>query len=441
MTPIAQTQVNVRLQLEGGLEVIEQALRLRGKLALQLSLPGWRRRLRKRLKLLQEVRAREGALADALERVERRARQEAWLEDHPVRGLIQTLERQENRLEALARRRLDALSIFSVGPGLGEALKALEFRALTVVAAPPVAGEAVLLAGQEDLDSLRWVWAVVLLVLAFPACYLLSHLMGLVSTSLIVLSMMAAFAMPVIGLVMVPVLRPPGRFWLTAERLVWKPSWGEPMQVKLSSIPAHGVSSSPHSPMFSPEEVSVAGGDREIILKGLPQAGQLWELLQSLVVSGALARRTSSQVNEVVVFKGVHIDKRFEVPQRTPGVVVLRSSYAAFLPASSGTDVPSLGGQEPSDVLLELLGRMRQVPDEHFDRFVEVALRERKGMHWEPGELSLELSPLPAPGARFSEREVHLRTHLHEVKGELRAGQRAVKALIFAQWGWRESGE
>ncbi len=77
-----------RIQLEGSLEVIEAAEARFEELLRLLGPFGWKRRLLARFAFLEEVCAREPEVAEALARVERRAQQERWPEDHPVREAL-----------------------------------------------------------------------------------------------------------------------------------------------------------------------------------------------------------------------------------------------------------------------------------------------------------------------------------------------------------------
>jgi hypothetical protein len=260
-----------RIQLEGRLERLEQAQGLYASLTRLLSGPGWQCRLRKNPGVLEAVRAQEASIVEALERVERRARQEQWPEQHPVRGILRTFQARRGALEALMRGRLEKLTL-RTGEGLPERLDRLKELVLGPAAPLPLESEEVLLHGSQNLVRL----ISRPLPLGLPLVILFALLVGplLPSQVLAVLYLLSCLGV-LIGLPLGMDLLKPGRFWLTPERLVWKPLLGEAVQVRLSSIPPGGIT--------QPRPTTVCiEGDRKLALVDLPEARKLAELLQRL---------------------------------------------------------------------------------------------------------------------------------------------------------------
>jgi hypothetical protein len=75
----------------------------------RLGAADWSDALRGQPELLRVAREQVPLLEEARACVARRARQQAWSEDHPLHGVLQTLQAQQTRLDALARKRLAGL--------------------------------------------------------------------------------------------------------------------------------------------------------------------------------------------------------------------------------------------------------------------------------------------------------------------------------------------
>jgi hypothetical protein len=175
-------------------------------------------------------------------------------------------------------------------------------------------------------------------------------------------------------------LRYTGRFQLTAKRLIWRPRFGEPVQVPLDSIPAEGLSALP-----AWGEVRVKGS-RTVTVRHVGQAGRLAGLIE-------LHRRRpflgtvdgTTRVGEVSVLPARRVQES--------GVAVLRPGYAAFLPAHRHAEVfHGLVGanalKPDADVTVELLvEQMRQLSEAEFDvRMREVVLASG-GELWHADEM------------------------------------------------------
>ena len=184
-------------------------------------------------------------------------------------------------------------------------------------------------------------------------------------------------------------LRYTGRFQLTAKRLIWRPRFGEPVQVELDSIPAEGLSALP-----TWGEVRIKGS-RTVTVRHVGEAGRLAGLLE-------LHRRRpfqgtvdgTTRVGEVSVLPARRVQE--------PGVAVLRPGYAAFLPAHRHAEVfhGLVGASAPkpdADVTVELLvEQMRLLSEAEFDvRMREVVLASG-GELWHADEM--RASPAPVSG-------------------------------------------
>jgi hypothetical protein len=258
-----------RIQLEGRLEVIERTRALQATLTRRLRGPGWQRRLRRRPGVLEALRAQEPVLAEALARVERRARQELWPEAHPARGLVRAFQAQRAGLEALLRARLERLTL-RTGATLPELLGRLEELVLAPPAPLPDEAEEVLLHGRQDL--LRMAYQRIPIYLP-----LLIVVGGWGSTRLSPEAVAVLYLLFCLGILLgVPVAMDfvkPGEFWLTPERLVWRAMFGQPVEVRLASIPPGGISSPRRNRLH-------VEGDRKLTLEELPQARELAALLE-----------------------------------------------------------------------------------------------------------------------------------------------------------------
>jgi hypothetical protein len=184
-------------------------------------------------------------------------------------------------------------------------------------------------------------------------------------------------------------LRYTGRFQLTSKRLIWRPRFGEPVQVPLDSSPAEGLSALP-----AWGEVRVKG-ERTVTVRHVGQAGRLAGLIE-------LHRRRpflgtvdgTTRVGEVSVLPARRVQADAGSGRREePGVAVLRPGYAAFLPAHRHAEVfhGLVGANVPkpdADVTVELLvEQMRQLSEAEFDvRMREVVLASG-GELWHADEM------------------------------------------------------
>lgn len=273
-----------RIQLEGRLEVIERAQALQATLLRRLTGPGWRFWLRRRPDVLAALWAQEAALTEALERVERRARQEQWPEDHPARWRVRGFLAQRARLEARLRGRLQRLTL-RMGASVPELLGRLEALVLAPAAQVPGEGELLLLHGLQDSD--RLVYRRVLL--ALPLLIVAGGALTLVLSAKVIGVLYLLFCLGVLvgPLVLTSALRP-GEFWLTRERLVWRTMGGQAVEVPLASIP-------PGCVVRLTANALRVEGDRIFTLTHLPRARELAELLEQACQRAAADSRASEQ--------------------------------------------------------------------------------------------------------------------------------------------------
>ncbi len=268
-----QVDASYIIQLEGALELIGRARKRYDVLLWWLALPGWRRRLRLKVGLLRATRGHEAGLLRALDRVERRAVQEQWPEHHPSREAVRALRARRNQLERLVRGRLAQAGSRSA-VSLLEGLEQLETLVLTPVPRVSSDDELVLLQGRQGYyqrSSRVYAWGAVLAIALFALSFPLGFL---VTEDAFLVCMMASLAVPLLATLVVHLL-PRGRYWLTAERLVWKPPLGERVQVRLASIPPDGIHLLP-----AHNGVRVVGGEGMVLVEDVPRAAHLADMLR-----------------------------------------------------------------------------------------------------------------------------------------------------------------
>lgn len=319
MATTPQSLESLRRQLEGRWELIERARERYTTLIRRLGSFQWKRALRGEPELLTQAREQEAELAGVLAYMEHRARLEQWTPDHPGLRVLQELRTRRAKLESLARKRL-ASSLSQQGESFPELLARLEALAREPGALPLQPDEPVLFEGAMS---------------AWPG---------------------------------------PGRFWLTPERLLWRPWFlGEPVQLKPESL--------------SPENIAVL--PRGITL--LPSAGQALKLKSMLELCRQLARQRHEppQVFDLITppmywhHPDYPSDKRW-------GLGVFGPHGMTFLPARP----PSLLGRlkrfvgfevrrpEPELRRLQVLvEQLRRLPSDTFDRALGALARARGEKH------------------------------------------------------------
>ncbi len=366
MRPSSLPPEPLRIQLEGALEVLEEGERLYVSLLRQLSAPRWRRRLKSHAGLLAQVRAHEPVLSEALARVERRARQESWPQEHPLRGTLRALRERHARLMSLARARLQRLGSRK-DAALGEVLAELEARVLEPAVPLPEASEEV----RIHVDQGRAL--PVLPILLITALEL--GVVGLFYARLPAWTL-GLLAVAFSGAMAAWWNLTSSQFWLTRERLVWRARSGEVVQAHLASLSAGDVELLPEGPTPTGVELRVRGA-RPFSIRSLKLRPSEWVTLLRALPAPA------GDVSPVEDFALVRCALasgrlgRFEAGE-VHGLLVLRPAYAAFVPVRYAA---SLG------LWRELLTRVRRLSPQALDRFVWMAVDREEGMYFNPEEV------------------------------------------------------
>lgn len=319
MATTPQSLESLRRQLEGRWALIERAREGYATLIQRLDSFQWKRALRGGPELLTQAREQEAELTGVLAYMEHRARLEQWTPDHPGLGILDELRARRAKLESLARKRL-AGSLSLKGESFPELLAQLEALALAPEALPLQPDEPVLLEG------------------AMPAW------------------------------------PDPGRFWLTPERLLWRPwFFGEPVQLKPESL--------------SPENIAVL--PRGLTL--LPSVGQTLKLKSMLELCRQLARQRHEppQVFDLITppmywhHPDYPSDKRW-------GLGVFGSHGMTFLPVRPPSLLERLKRFVGFEVrrpepelrrLRVLVEQLRRLPPDTFDRALGELARARGEKH------------------------------------------------------------
>lgn len=212
------------------MELIEAAASRYATLEKRLKSIAWKHQLRARPELTQEVLAQEEPLEEAIARARRRAELEGWPETLPALEPLRELLRRRARVEGLIRKRLEGLTGPTEAPSLKRDLAHLERLVRQVPSITLGPGETRLMEMQKDQSIPKPVAALILLVVP------LVHLLALTAGPTLLLGLLGVF----LTLLAAFILRS-GQFWLTSERLIWKPLLGEPLSVPLRSIREKGV--------------------------------------------------------------------------------------------------------------------------------------------------------------------------------------------------------
>jgi hypothetical protein len=306
---------DVRRQLEGRLEVVEAARERYGTLEALLSPSGWKRRVRERPGALREVLGQEVVLEEALARVHRRAEVHGWPESLPVLTTAREVKARRARLETLVRKRLGSLARSAGEASFGEMLTRLEALVLEPIPLEPKANEVRLLEGQPGGEEI-----VKPLVLTMVAMLWLIAISG--AAPLVPLGLMPLL------FVMLLVLRS-GKFWLTSERLVWKPFLGEPVQVPLASLSTGSVRLGDFGTTV------VVEGERTVRVRHVQDARQLATALEMHRHPPLRGSRLFGRLEDVACYPAT---LREGSPWRK-GFVILRRGVVCWVPEGAGTEL------------------------------------------------------------------------------------------------------
>ncbi|AKJ00668.1 hypothetical protein ATI61_12068 [Archangium gephyra] len=319
---------SLRRQLEGRWEHLERARERYTRLIQQLSSFRWQSALRGQPELLKETREHEAELTEVLAYVEHRARREQWPREHPGLRVLQELRTQRVKLEALAHKRL-AQAPLQNGASLAEALSGLETLTLALPPRPPGADDPVLF---EDW-MLSW-------------------------TS-------------------------PGRVWLTPNRLLWRPWFGDPVQLPLAAL-------QPEAVILLPGWIGLHVKRMGLTLFSLSYSKTLTSLLR-LCLRTVNMTHGQPQANAVATSPAYCRHVNHPSPERW-GLGVFGPHGATLLPTRHRTFL---------DVCLKLLGvpvlkllpaelrpleslveHLRQLPPGEFEHALRELTRARDGRFW-----------------------------------------------------------
>ncbi|WP_375768332.1 hypothetical protein NR798_42735 [Archangium gephyra] len=225
--------VDIRRQLEGGIETLEVAHARYVLLEKALLALEWQQETLRRLDTLRELVRQESGVVEALARLRQRARAEQWPETELALGLARKVERLRSRLEALTRKHLDIPA--DRESRLVDDLARIEQLLTWTMAAPLSPGERVLCQGGcPQRGPLPW----------FLVPYILGAMFGvwvwLLFFSRAIILRVVLMVLPE-SLVRDLLDRGPARFWLTGTRLVWRPAWCAPIHIPLHAIRPGGI--------------------------------------------------------------------------------------------------------------------------------------------------------------------------------------------------------
>lgn len=365
------TPEDVRVQLEGRVEVLEAALRRDAILESVLSGPGWKRRWREQPMLVPEWLGQEATVEEALERVSRRARVEGWADTLPVMEGLRELEACRERLKALVRKRLSRLVSVTGAPVLKVELARLDrlVRKRARLSLEP--GEELLFQAARSLPTTLGHRVPRALLLLYTYAYVLLH--SLLGMSWALVALVALMLPPVFWL-----WARSGRVWMTSKRLLWMPALGEAVSVPLSTIVPGGVQLGV-GPAF---DLKVDGEPRFQMseLVGAEALATLLELHSQPPLRGLV--RSGVRLGDVVVFFG---SLEEEGKATRYGCAVLRPAGVSFLPDEAGRQVLSVVTGRTSALapdVGQVVEQLRWLSGEEFDTWLTKLVTATGGVSW-----------------------------------------------------------
>ena len=368
------TDEDIRRRLEGRAEVLDAALARDTALESLLRARGWRRKLRARPGLVPEWLAQEPAVAEALERVKRRADAEGWLEDTPVLVGARELAARRTRLVTLVRGRLSELATVSGAPSLKADLPRLDTLVRGKASLSLSPGEVLVFEGQQKWEKSQHIPPLLIYLLLTSlgmaiAAVVAEKLFRLGDGAALLLMALAAVPWMVTGL-------RSGRVWLTSERLLWQPLLGELVAVPLSSIRDGGVH-------LDTRWLNVrVEGERRAVVRHMTNAAQLAMLLELHRQSPLLgAARAGVRLSDVALYPAVLREGKAE----HRGHAVLRPDGVSFIPDARAAEafqaITGTGTALPV-ALAHVLDELRWLPDTEFDACVARAVKAAGGLRW-----------------------------------------------------------
>ncbi len=396
------------------MELLESARKRHAALERRLSGVAWKRRLRAHPELLGEVLEQENALEEAMARIRRRMEVEGWPETLPALESLREVQRLRARLGTLVRKRLAELAVPVGEPDLRKELASLRGTLQASPISAPVDNETRIL--EMKRHSSIPPPLLVLVFLLVPLLRLVAAFSGpatiLVFAGLL-LSLMALYASRA------------GEFWLTSERLVWKPVVGEPVAVSLRSIRAGGIQVERLSRSVRVE------GDRIVHVRYAEPVEKLAALLEMHRQPPFLgASRSGQRLPRVSLYEAT-LQEGPGAPARQ-GLAVLRPQGVSFVPRGTGREaLKALTGVTPPEGLnLEaawLLEELRWLTDAEFDASLARVVEATGGVHWSAWE---------ARRARGQPlwKEIHITRGAQSLVGKVDWSQQAAAERVFDSW-------
>jgi hypothetical protein len=206
-----------------------------------------------------------------------------------------------------------------------------------------------------------------------------------------------------------PVLRS-GTYWLTTQRLHWKPRLGKPVALAVDELERDQGQVSPTTSSL------YLGGRQPVSLSYIRGVERLWGGLLLLNELGAIDLPEEEGEPTVAAWFPAKATEGLLTSQQ--GVVVLRPGYMAFLPTHRprhavkaffislfkswlsrvfGFELPEANVQVPFDRFVPVLLRSRQ---DDFDNIIWQAVQRFESIHWEEGEAAVSQEGLLLRGDR-----------------------------------------
>jgi len=404
----------LRRRLEGRLEVLEAARKRYATLEKRLAGLGWKHRLRVGPGLIQEVLEQEETVAEAVARASRRAEVEGWELSLPALKPLREAMQRRARVAALVRQRLEELTVPLGEPELKTDLALLR-KVLLETSAVALAPEETRILEMRRHASIPPPLAILIFFLV-PFV----HLTAAFTEPGFSLLVVGVF----ISLLMAYVLRA-GEFWLTSERLIWKPVVGEPVSVSLRSIRPGGIQVERLS-----RSVRVQG-DRIVHVRYVEPAEKLAALLEMHRQPPFLgASRGGLRLPQVSIYGAA---LRGGAGARTRhGLAVLRPQGVSFVPHGTGSmALRSITGEPPPEGLkIELswvLEELRWLPEAEFDVYLARVVEATGGVHWSAWE-SRRAQGVPVW------KEIHITHGQQSLIGKVDWSQQAAAERVFESW-------
>jgi hypothetical protein len=216
-----------------------------------------------------------------------------------------------------------------------------------------------------------------------------------------------------------------GEFWLTGERLTWKPVVGEPVSVSLRSIRPGGISVDRIARTVHVE------GDRIVNVRyaePLEQLAALLELHRQPPLLGA--SRGGQRLSQVSLYEAT-LKGGPGTPPR-PGLAVLRPKGISFVPMGAGAQaMKALTGEPPSQVLKHevpwILEELRWLSEDEFDAHLARIVEATGGVHWSAWE-ARRTRDMPVW------KEVQISRGEQTLAGKVGWSQQAAAERVFESW-------